>query len=99
MRDHAQSPTTFYPLDRQDAVPRSSRQDLDSRLTAAADATARALRPVAVGWPADHFGSLVYAEALVRLKAALPRGTFEAVRRHYHTHRAAFLARLRRRAD
>jgi len=110
MRDDAQRPTTpttpitlttFTPASRHDAahVSSSSERGLDSRLTAAAADTARYLHSETAGWPAEDAGTLVYAVALVRLKSQLPREAFADLQRHYREHRAAFLARLRRRAD
>jgi hypothetical protein len=110
MRDDAQRSTTpitpttlttFTTPNRHDAAHASSSSErgLDPRLTTAAADTARYLRAETAGWPAEDAGALVYAVTLVRLKSQLPGEAFADLQRHYREHRAAFLARLRRRAD
>ena len=68
----------------------------EARLASAAAATARRLGPVATDWPADEFGAIVYASALVDLKSALPADAFAECERHYRAHRKALLAQLPR---
>lgn len=78
---------------------RGADRTLDSRLTSAAEASARCLGPVAAGWDADDLCALAHAAALVGLKRELRPDAFEDLRRQYREHRTAYLAQLRPRAD
>ncbi|MEJ7808890.1 MAG: hypothetical protein WKG32_00590 [Gemmatimonadaceae bacterium] len=57
------------------------------------------MRSVAGDWPVDYFASVVYAEALVRLKSTLPSDAFENLHRQYQADRATYHARLAPPAD